>query len=215
MRETGSREGHQQPTTWRSKGGLETPLVGRVVGENKRLIFAPPLWYDGLVFVCVAGGVLCLLLSLVSPALFGENQHVAMFAAFAVMLAGVWGAFSNERIVCDLRARTYARLEGQGFGKRVTRGSLNELYAIVLMAQELPVPMQGVRPVIYRLVLYWKQAKEPLLVIGRDNRAIPYGTPLNAAAGAIAQFGYRNAQLLGIPFYDNSQVSSNGPLSVV
>ena len=95
---------------------------------------------------------------------------------------------------------------------KVTRGSLDELHAIVLMSQEFPLPVLSGRPVIYRLVLYWKAAKEPLLIVARDERSVPMGKPINAAAGPIAQYGNLFAQHLGIPFYDNSHMNSYGPL---
>lgn len=217
MAERGYREGPQQPLTWRTKGGLETPLLGRIYGENKRLTFAPPYWYDALVVACVFGGFFALLgaFGLVHIGIFNGYEEILQFAGFAVMLAGIWGAASNERMACDLRNGTYARLEGQGFRKRVTRGSLSELQAIVLMSQEIPIPVLGGRPVVYRLVLYWKHSKEPLLIIGRDERQVPMGQPLNAGAGPIAYNGQRYAQALGIPFYDNSYMNSAGPLSVV
>lgn len=202
---------------WRSKGGLETPLKGRIYGENKRLTFAPPYWYDLLVVLCVVGGIAAILVSfgLIKFQIAEGLEPVLTFVGFSVVLAGIWAALSNERMACDLRARTYARLEGQGFRKRVTRGSLNELHALVLMSQEIPVPAIGGRPVVYRLVLYWKHSKEPLLVVARDDRTIPMGQPINAGAGMIAHFGQRYAAALGVPYYDNSYVSSAGPLPVV
>lgn len=219
MMERGRSEGPQQPQSfsWRSKGGLETPLIGRIYGENKRITFAPPYWYDLLVVLCVLGGVLAILISfgIVRMGFFEGYEEILTFVGVAVVLSGIWAALSNERMACDLRARTYARLEGQGFRKRITRGSLNELHALVLMSQEIPVPVIGGRPVIYRLVLYWKNSKEPLLIVARDERSVPIGQPINAGAGPIAHNGHRYANALGVQFYDNSYISSAGPLSVV
>lgn len=218
MKERSTQESYQQQRlTWRTKGGLETPLIGRFYGENKRLIFAPPLWYDALVILCVFGGLFFLLVSfgIVRMGIFSDYEEALTFGSIGFMLAGVWAALSNERMVCDLRTRTYARLEGQGWRKRLTRGSLSELHAMVLMTEDRPLPMVGGRPVAYRLVLYWKNAKEPLLVVGRDDRIVPPGVPINAAAGPIAHFGQRCAHALGVTFYDNSFTSSAGPLPVV
>ncbi len=216
MMERGRRESDPSHG-WRTKGGLETPLVGRFFGENKRLTFAPPRWYDLLVVICLVGGLSLLLASfgIIRMDVFEGYQEIVMFAGFAVALAGIWGAMSNERMACDLRARTYARLEGQGISKRVTRGSLNELHGLVLTSQEIPIPSIGGRAVIYRLVLYWKHSKEPLLIVARDHRSVPFGQPLNAAAGLIAHVGQRYAKAMAIPFYDHSFVSSSGPLAVV
>jgi hypothetical protein len=221
MMERGRFEGPQQPVRWRTKGGLETPLRGRFAGEMKRLTFAPPVWYDVLVLLCLAFGVYCGLgvAGLASFQLFDvQASGVALIIlAVGVTLAGIWGLLSNERMSCDLRARTYTRLEGQAFAKRVTRGSLNELYGLVLMTQDTMMPgfVGGGRTVVYRLVLYWKGSKEPLLVVDRVSGSIPANVPLNAGAGAIAQRGYRYAQALGVPYYDYSHVNSPGPLPVV
>jgi len=220
MKEQGRYEGPQQPVRWRTKGGLETPLRGRFIGEMKRLTFAPPIWYDVLVGLCLAFGVYSGLgvaglvsFQMFDPQMFGATLLVL---AIGVTLAGLWAALSNERMACDLRARTYVRLEGQGIAKRVTRGSLNELYGLVLMSQDTMLPgLGGGRSVVYRLVLYWKGSKEPLLVVERVSGSIPLNTPLNAGAGAMAQRGYRYAQALGVPYYDYSHVNSPGPLPVV
>ena len=139
----------------RRKAGLETPLVGRFGRENRRLIFAPPAWYEALVVICLAGWPVLIFLMLPS---WGT---LAWPIGLAVGGAGLWGALSNERLVCDLTARTYARLEGQGLRKRVTRGSLDDLDAIVLMSEVLPFSAGATRPVIYRLVLHWKAARQP------------------------------------------------------
>jgi hypothetical protein len=186
----------------------------------KRLTFAPPIWYDVLVGLCLAFGVYSGLgvaglvsFQMFDPQMFGATLLVL---AIGVTLAGLWAALSNERMACDLRARTYVRLEGQGIAKRVTRGSLNELYGLVLMSQDTMLPgLGGGRSVVYRLVLYWKGSKEPLLVVERVSGSIPLNTPLNAGAGAMAQRGYRYAQALGVPYYDYSHVNSPGPLPVV
>jgi len=216
MVERGSSE-RQYPLTWRNKSGLETPLVSRIYGENKRLTFAPPYWYDVLVVVCFLGGLVVLVGAFgIATIPWISNSDVPFaFIGSMVCLAGVWAALSNERMACDLRAGTYARLEGQGFRKRITRGGLNELQAIVLMSQEIPSPGLSRRYVIYRLVLYWKNSKEPLLVVARDERWVPIGQPINAAAGVIAQYGHLYSRNLGVQFYDNSYLNSAGPLPAV
>lgn len=218
--ENRSFEGAVGPSRWRSKGGLETPLSGRFYGEMKRLTFAPPVWYDVLVVVCLAFGLYCALciLGFATFAVFDQQTFgmALIVMAVGVTLAGIWAAFSNERMSCDLRNKTYTRLEGQGLAKRVTRGSLNELYGLVLMSQDTMLPgLSGGKSVVYRVVLYWKGSKEPLLVVDREAVTIPLNAPLNAGSAAIGQRGYRYSQALGIPYYDYSNVNSPGPLPVV
>lgn len=214
MREQGSWERQQLPWNWRRKGGLETPLQGRVIGERK-VTFAPPIWYDGLVFLCIFGAPLAYFLgrSGVPVPIFSAPVS-GFWVSIAVCVAGLWAALSNERMACDLRARTYARLEGQSLRKRITRGSLSELDALVLTAEEyLPGALGHV--VIYRLVLHWKGSKEPLLVVERESASIPTGAQLNYGAGRILQRGARYAKMLGVPFYDNSYFHSGSPVPVV
>ncbi|MBI1757568.1 MAG: hypothetical protein HYR64_10740 [Fimbriimonas ginsengisoli] len=214
MREQGAIEA-PAPTRWRAKGGLETPLRGRLIGENKRLVFAPPLWYDALVLLCFAAGLFGMWVGFAGRQGDATDSFLYGLTGLMVFFAGIWAALSNERMACDLRQRTYARLEGQGFGKRLTRGSMTELYCLVLMSQDLPLPMPGGRQVAYRLVLYWKQAMEPLLVVEREDRFVPMNSPVNAAAGPISGRGTQFARAMGIPFQDYSYLSSPGPLPVV
>ena len=83
------------------------------------------------------------------------------------------------------------------------------------MSQEVPSPGMSQRFVIYRLVLYWKHSKEPLLIVARDRRWIPMGQPINAGAGVIAKYGHLYARTLAVQFYDNSYLNSAGPLPAV
>ena len=192
----------------RRKAGLETPLVGRFGRENRRLIFAPPAWYEALVVICLAGWPVLIFLMLPS---WGT---LAWPIGLAVGGAGLWGALSNERLVCDLPARTYARLEGQGLRKRVTRGSLDDLDAIVLLTEVLPFSAGVTRPVIYRLVLHWKAACQPLLIIARESHNVATAPPLGGQAGRLQQDGLRFAAALGVKFFDNSHFPSPCPIPV-
>ena len=140
---------------------------------------------------------------------------VGAFAAFIgllVLLAGIWAALSNERIVCNIALKTYVRMEGQGLRKRLIQGSFAELDAIVLLTEEIPVPMVGGRTVIYRLVLHWKGAIQPLLVVERESHTVAPNEPLNAAATGISTRGQKYARVLGVTFYDNSYFLSPSPL---
>lgn len=192
----------------RRKAGLETPLEGRFSKENRRLVFAPPRWYDLLVLACLFGWPLLIVFA--PPHLHDS----AWIAAPLVFFAGIWGAVSNERMICDLAARTYARLEGQNLGKRVTRGSLDEMDAIVLVAENLPV--QHLRPaVVYRLVLHFKGQVRPPLVIGRLEVALPQGARLGFGVEGMQALGLRYASALGVKFFDNSHFPSASPVPVV
>jgi hypothetical protein len=199
----------------RKRAGLETPLSGRFYGENKRLVFAPPLWYDLLVAVCIFGGLGFAAYALMNGGLqIGNAPLLGFFLGVMVTVAGVWAAFSNERMACDLRRRTYARLEGQGLGKRLTRGSLDELDAVVLLTEEWAVPLGGSRPVIYRLVLHWRGAMQPLVVVGVERHMLRQNEPLNSRAGLMLNKGSRYAHALGVTFYDNSYYPSPCPVRV-
>jgi hypothetical protein len=176
-------------------------------------MFAPPRWYDFLVIVCVVGGLLLSALAFIfGLPLFIIGPEVLWWAALLVVFAGLWAALSSERMICDLRNRTYMRLEGQAIGKRITRGSLHELDALVLLTEESPVGIG--RTVIYRLVLHWKGQRLPLMVVEREERTIGSGQPLSVAAGPILERGVRFAQALAVPFYDNSHFRSPPPVPV-
>ncbi len=210
------RAGPGGQLVWRRKGGLETPLSGRWHGERRKLSFAPPLWYDALVNVCIVGGCAYAILGL----FFGERLPLGagaevMFISLLFALAGLWAALSSERMVCDLRTKTYARLEGYGLRRRKTRGSLNELDALVLVSEIYPLSVGVGSYVVYRLVLYWKNSKEPLLVVERQGRQLGMGDPINLAAGDILKRGQEYAHALGIKYFDNSYFHSSGPVPVV
>jgi len=189
----------------RRKVGLETPLVGRFWGENRRLLFAPPVWYDSLVLVCILGAAAWVGFRLATGG--GLN-----LVALAVGLAGVWAALSSERMTIDLKARTYVRREGQGVFKRIRRGSVNAIDAVVLTTEVYPVGVIGGQLVIYRLLLYWKGAAEPVFVAERQESTISSGAPLNQNAGGMLQRGERYAKAMAIPFYDNSYYASPPPI---
>jgi hypothetical protein len=198
---------------YRKKSGLEAPLSGRFYGENKRLVFAPPLWYDLLVLGCIVGGILFSLFALANGGLQIGNAPMLGFAVgLMVSVAGTWAALSNERMSCDLRSRYYARLEGQGLSKRVTRGSLDQLDAVVLMTEQWAVPVGVARPVVYRLVVHWKGGAQPLLIVESERHMLAAHEQLNHKAGRLLLNGSRYAKALGVTFYDNSYYHSPGPL---
>lgn len=189
----------------RRKIGLETPLVGRFIGENRRLLFAPPAWYESLVLACISGAIVWIVWSWTQG--FGFN-----LVAVAVLLSGIWAALSSERITFDLRSRTFLRREGQGLFKRIERGSLGEIDAVVLTTEVYPVSVIGGQLVIYRLLVHWKGARLPVFVAERQESTVPAGEPMNRFAGGMLQRGQRYAHALGVPFYDNSHFASPPPI---
>ncbi len=198
-----------QPGRMRRKVGLEMPLGGRLIGENRGLVFGPPLWHDALVLICLIGGVAAALMSFVGI------LPVPFWLPIAVAMAGLWAYLSAERLTIDLRARTYTRREGDGPFKRVSKGSLDELDALVLMTEQYPVPVLTGRLVIYRLVLYWKNQRHPLLVAAREECTLSPTAALNSGAGRLLHDGARFARAMNLPFYDNSHFHSAAPLPPV
>lgn len=220
--EHGSHEGfrgHERrnvPTSWRSKTGLEPPLFARLTRENRRLVIAPPVWYDRLVQICFIGGLIFGYLGLshnrlIPPDFFEWSQYVG----FAVAIAGVLAMVSNERMTCNLTHRTYSRLEGQGIFRKIVNGSLQELEALVLMATPTPYPTDVGRAVDYRLVLYWKGHKEPIFVVEFHRAPWPSHMPINGNAGFLYQQGVQLSKVLGVPFVDRSMVPAPVPLPFI
>ncbi len=191
----------------RSKFGLETPLVGRFWGENKRLVFAPPLWYDWLVLACVFGGFGAFVLGFIGWG-SGYWGNVGVFVGFG----GVWAALSSERMTIDLRQRTYWRREGQGPFKRMTRGSLDSIDAVVAQAHEFGIPGLVSRPVVYRIVFFWKGAREPLFIAERVETVIGHGAAIQSRAHEIVAKGARYAQEMKLPYFDNTYFHTADPL---
>lgn len=201
-----------QITSSRSKGGLETPLSGRLWRET-RLIFAPPLWYDILTYACLAIGAFMFLCAIIGLPILLFPPEILIWFGPLVFFAGLWGQLSSERMTCDLKARTYARREGQGLFKRIVRGPLTDLDAVVLLAErDYMAPTLIGQRIVYRIVVYWKNGKEPLLIIGTDYAIPGPGQPVNIGAGKLAHNGAQFARFLNIPFYDNSYFLSGEPL---
>lgn len=197
----------------RRKSGLETPLAGRFFRET-RLLFAPPVWYDVLVVASTALGGLLVFGALggLGIPLFGGGFRLLLLGT-AVGLSGLWAAASNERMHCNLSSRTYARLQGQGVFKRWVKGSLDELDALVLISTE--VATVGSRVVDYRLVLHWKNASQPILVVEQRRVTLGVGQPLNSRVGDLLARGQRYASAMKLGYYDNSYFHSPAPVPVL
>lgn len=186
----------------RRKFGLETPLHGHFFRE-RYLVFSPPVWYDALVGGCVILGFLLSVLWFAGVPIPGP-----FFLWPAVCVAGLWGAVSSDRMTCDQRTKMYKRREGQGL--RV-KGSFSELDAVVLMTEVGPL---GGRT-IYRLVLFWKGHKQPLMVVERMDATLSPGAPLNHGAGPLFHKGQAYARALGVAFYDNAHFPSPAPVPLL
>jgi hypothetical protein len=126
--------------------------------------------------------------------------------------AAVLAALSLQSISFDLRERKYRRRQGPGFLPRVTIGSVDDLDAVVLVAEPNDRMMQG--GVTYHLVLHWKGEREPIMVLQQDTRRLRTGQPLQSAAQPILAQGMRYAKSLRLPFFDNSHFASACPISI-
>jgi hypothetical protein len=209
MERSGSTEG-VRPGRLRKKTGLETPLTGRLWRES-RLIFGPPPWHDWLVGFCIIGGAVYF-----GAVFFSFIYYfIPWWVGLAVMGAGLWAAMSTERMTINLKAGTYLRLEGGGMFKTITKGKVSSFDALVLQTEVYPVPTLVGRLAIYRLIIYWKGQREPLLIASRQEHTVGFSGPINAKAAPLIYDGQRFAQLMGIPFYDNSHYESPRPLPPV
>ncbi len=193
---------------------IETPLFGRFYGENKRLVFAPPLPYQALVRGSIFGGIGMVALSAIEVAVGGGPLYPEwwFFTGVAVVLAGVAAAFSLASITFTLGERHYRRRQGPGMFVNTRTGSTSELDALVLIAE--PNSRMMSNGVTYHLVLHWKGMSQPIMVLQSDSRMLPPGQPLNLGAQQLLQLGVRYAQAIGIPFFDNSHFASKCPVPI-
>ncbi len=194
---------------------IETPLFGRFYGENKRLVFAAPAPYQVLVKGCLIGG----------PGMFVVGVGMAAFSiegplypewwlgvGALVTLAGMAAAFSLTNISFDLIERRYRRRQGPGLFVKTRIGSLNELDALVLIAEPNSQLLAG--GITYHLVLHWRGEAQPIMVLQQDSRMQPGGQPMNLGGQQLLSLGLNYAKALGIPFYDNSHFASKCPVPV-
>jgi hypothetical protein len=207
----------------RRKSGLEVPLTGRIWGENKFLIFAPPLWHDILVGICIIFGAFTSLrggqlfsfkIPFVNGPPFDGVIPGGLLTTMLIFFAGLWAALSNERMIIDLRNKTYRRLEGKGPLKRSIRGNLSELEALVLTAEQYAGA--GISAIVfYRLILYWKGQRQPALVAEKERHFISFGSPLNVSVQPMLHRGLRYAKAMGVPYYDNSHLAGKSPVPIL
>lgn len=186
-------------------------MAGRYVGEDRRLVFGPPLAYHRFVYAVAAVGTGMMLLPFLAPG-YGPGSEWWRFFGLLVLLSSVLASFSMQLIVFDLKEKTYRRRQGPGFLPRTTVGRFADLDAVVAITE--PDRLKG-NSVTYHVVLHWKQAQaQPVLVLIQDGRAWSPGLPLNHLAGPTLQLGHRYAQSLGLPFYDNTHFPSPCPVAV-
>jgi hypothetical protein len=190
---------------------VETPIVGRFLGEGRRLVFGPPPAYHTLVWAAGGVGALCLLIAILP---FSVPMWPGWWAMVGILtvLATVLAALSLQLIVFDLKEGTYRRRQGPGLLPRTTLGRIRDLDAVVVIAE--PNPLLG-SAVTYHVVLHWKVGlPEPILVLHQDTRQLPPGQPLNSQAGPVLQLGERYAKALGVKFFDNTYFPSTCPTSL-
>lgn len=187
---------------------LETPLVGRFQGEGRRITFSAPAPYHALVRGTALLGV-AMVLATALPVELPIYTTWWWMVGTLLILAAVAAAFSLQMISFDLRERTYRRRQGPGLIPRFSRGKLDELDAIVILAD----PRPGIPPTVtLHMVLHWKGSREPIMVLQREVHGLPAGQAMNANAGPILQAGMRYAQALGVKFFDNSYFASPCPV---
>jgi hypothetical protein len=194
---------------------IETPLFGRFMGENKRLVFSAPMPYHYLVRGSIGGGggmILIGLLTAVTQIDAGPPPPWWCFFGLLVLLAGVAAAFSLVSISFDLGERFYRRRQGPGLFSNLRVGSVNELDALVLVSEPNPSYLAG--GVTYHLVLHWKGEAQPIMVVQQDTRMLPPGQPLNIGAHQLLTEGLKYAQAIGIPFFDNSHLAAKCPVPI-
>jgi len=190
---------------------IETPLVGRFYGEGRRLTFAAPAPYQWLVKGTAAVGTVMFLAPFTGMELPLYDAWWKAIGAM-VIVAAVGAALSLQTIVFDLRERIYRRRQGPGFFPRFSRGRLDDLDAVVVLAELNQI---AVTPsVTFHVVLHWKNNKEPLMVLERDTRSFIKGQQLNAHAGPVLQQAGRYAQALGVKFFDNTYFPSPCPVPI-
>jgi|GEM_PF-6201846 len=143
---------------------LDTPLYGRFTREGRKFLVAAPdeylllikgSWVTGLVLVAI--GILSTLFDL------GIGGMYWFYVGSAVAAAGALASYSLDFAEFDLRERVYRRRQGSIIGRRIVRGSLNDLQVLTFSAgkgQGLAMGQQ-----IARLTLYWKNPQEPPLMV--------------------------------------------------
>lgn len=175
----------------------------------------PPTPYQMLLKGTLIGGPGMILFGFFQQATGFDGPFTSewwIVTGIAVFLAGVAAAFSLPSIAFDLGERHYKRRQGPGMFQTLRHGSVNELDAIVLIAEPNSRYLAG--GVTYHLVLHWKGEAQPIMVLQQDTRLLVPGQPLNLGAQQLLTVGLRYAQAIGIQFFDNSHFASKCPVPI-
>lgn len=175
--------------------GLEVPIEGRLIKETV-LFFGPPVWHEGLVALCLAGGLALSIASLLG--------HVYLHFWFgpAVMLSGLWGLLSTERLAVNLKKGTYHIQVHPRW--RVIKGLITEWDALNIVAEKRDLPgltSGATAAVVYHLTLNWKGGRRAPMVLDRLSANVPHGYPLDQAAQPLIARASAYGRMMGLPVY--------------
>ncbi len=182
---------------------LETPTRGRFLKEERFLVFEPEPMYLTLVYLCIGCGGTSFLYGIV------ERDMGFLLIGLAVCLSGIWANLSLVRIRFDLKSRTYRRRQGPGLIPRLWQGSIDEIDAVVVIAETSIIAPGSYR---YHLVLHWKQNRAPLMVLESEVRVGP-GGPQSGGQTLVAK-ATKIAKSMNIAVYDNTHYLSPCPITV-
>lgn len=191
---------------------LETPLSGRFLREGRILFFGPPPAYMRLCWGTLAAGGAMILFGLIQQVTQSGAPFYWGWVGLMVLAAGCWAFASLQRITFDMNTKTYRRWHGPGFVPKLYTGAIENLHYMSLMAEDKYVPTG--RQVVYRLVLYWKNPREPLMVVQQQAMPMQAGRPINFGVAQIGAAGWEYARALGIPWQDMSDRSQPCPIPV-
>ena len=159
--------------------------------------------YLTLVYLCIWCGGAAFLFGLV------ERDMGFLLIGLAVCLSGIWANLSLVRIRFDLKSRTYRRRQGPGLVPRLWQGSIDELDALVVIAEASLIAPGSFR---YHLVLHWKHNRAPLMVLESEVRLAP-GGPQSGGQQLVAKTT-KYARSMKIAVYDNTNTLSACPITV-
>lgn len=193
---------------------LETPTVTRFAGENKRIIAGPPLPYVWFVHgtLLTGFGILVNMFGFVpSP-----GPLWCLMVGLMVVGAGVIAELSLDQAVFDLRERRYRRRTGGDyFGHGIGYGSLDELDAVQVIAETTAIGQIRQPGVTYHVILHWKRAARPALILHQDTRKLPVGARQQEQATFVLSHAQRIANALKVPLYDNTHYPSPNPTRIM
>ena len=182
---------------------LETPTRGRFVKEERFLVFETEPLYLILVFASIGCGAAAFLFGIIASDMWFT------LVGLAVLLSGLWANLSLVRIRFDLRNRSFRRRQGPGLIPRLWQGSVDELDALVVIAEASLIAPGAFR---YHLVLHWKNNRAPLMVLESEVRASPGGPQMGGIMLVAKATKYGSS--MKVPVYDNTHYLSSCPITV-